>query len=64
MRLARFSVPFWLLRMKAEPFRFSTYASGLDDHVNLKPEDIEKYGSGIILDTQTKSGERVLLWAR
>ena len=63
-RLARFSVPFWLLRMKSEPFRFSAYASGLDDRVNLKPEDIEKYGSGIILDTETRSGERVLLWTR
>jgi len=63
-RLARVTIPFWLLRMKAEPFRFGAYASGLDDRVNLRPEDIEKYGPGIILDTRRGSGERVLVWTR
>ena len=62
--LARFSVPFWLVRMKSEPFRVSAYASGLDDRIQLRAEDIEKYGPGIILDTKTPSGNRVLLWAR
>lgn len=63
-RLARFSVPFWLIRMKSEPFRVSAYASGLDDHIQLRAEDIDKYGPGIILDTKSPSGDRVLLWAR
>lgn len=63
-RLARFSVPFWLIRMKSEPFRVSAYASGLDDRIQLRAEDIEKYGPGIILDTKTPSGDHVLLWAR
>jgi hypothetical protein len=63
-RLARFSVPFWLLRLKSQPFRFGAYASGLDDRVDLRPADIERYGSGIILDTETRSGERVLLWTQ
>jgi hypothetical protein len=63
-RLARFRVPFWLVRMKSEPFRLSSYAAGLDDHVSLRPEDIEKYGAGVILDTRSNSGERVLLYAR
>jgi hypothetical protein len=63
-RLARFSVPFWLIRMKSEPFRVSAYASGLDDRIALRVEDIEKYGRGIILDTTSPSGDRVLLWAR
>ena len=64
-RLARIALPFWLLRMKSDPIRFSTYASGLDDEgVDLRPEDIEKYGAGMILDTRTSAGERVLLWAQ
>jgi len=63
-RVARFSLPFWLLRMKSQPFRFGAYASGLDDRVDLRPSDIEKYGPGIILDAHTLSGERVMIWAR
>ena len=64
-QVARFSIPFWLLRLKATPIEFSTYASGFDDnHVNLRPEDIERYGAGIILDASMPSGEHVLLWAQ
>ncbi len=64
-RLARVSVPFWLLRMKSDPIEFGSYAAGLDDAgVDLRPEDIEKYGPGIILDTSSTKGERVLLWAQ
>lgn len=64
-RLASFSIPFWLLRLKSTPIQFSSYASGMDDNgVDLRPEDIEKYGPGIILDTSSRSGERVLLWAQ
>jgi hypothetical protein len=63
-RVARFNLPFWLIRMKSTPFRFSTYASGLDDRVDLRPSDIDKYGPGIILDAHTPSGEHVMLWAR
>jgi hypothetical protein len=62
--LARISLPFWLLRMKSDPIRFGSYASGLDDEgVDLRPEDVEKYGPGIILDTVTPDGERFMLWA-
>lgn len=63
-KLAAVSVPWWVLRLKSEPIRFSTYASGLDDHgVRLRPEDIEKYGAGIILEATGRHGERVMLWA-
>jgi hypothetical protein len=64
-RLVSLSIPFWVLRLKATPIQFSAYASGFDDNgVKLRPEDIERYGPGIILDTNTPSGERVLLWAQ
>lgn len=63
--MASFSLPFWLLRLKSTPIEFSSYASGLDDNgINLRAEDIEKHGPGIILDTTSPSGERVLLWAQ
>lgn len=64
-KLASFSVPFWLLRLKSGPIEFSSYASGMDDKgVNISPEDIEKHGPGIILDTTSRQGERILLWAQ
>jgi hypothetical protein len=64
-RLTNVAIPFWILRLKTGPIQFSSYASGLDDRgVDLRPEEIERYGAGIILDTTTRSGERVLLWAQ
>ena len=63
--LARFQLPFWLLRMKSGPIEFSGYAAGLDEGgVNLSVEDIEKHGPGIVLD-YTRPGEgRALVWAQ
>ena len=59
------SIPFWVLRLKTTPIQFSSYASGFDENgVKLRPEDIERHGAGIILDTNTPKGERVLLWAQ
>ena len=63
-RLATLGIPFWLLHLKSDPIRFSSYASGFDDHgVTLRPNDIERYGPGIVLDTTIPQGGRLLLWA-
>jgi hypothetical protein len=63
-RLASLGIPFWLLHLKSDPIRFSAYASGFDDRgVTLRPEDIERYGPGIVLDTTIPKGGRILLWA-
>jgi hypothetical protein len=64
-KLASVSIPFWFLRLKTGPIRFSAYASGFDDGgVDLTPEEIERHGPGIVLDTTSPKGERVLLWAQ
>ena len=69
-QLGRFTIPFWLVRMKEGPIEFGAYASGMDDDgrsfapANVHVEDLENYGPGIILDFSTPSGERVLLWAQ
>jgi hypothetical protein len=64
-KLTKVAMPFWLLRLKATPIEFSSYASGLDDHgVSLRVDDLERHGAGLIIDTTTPSGERVLLWAQ
>jgi hypothetical protein len=63
-KLATVSVPWWVLRLKSGPIRFSSYAAGFDDGgVRLTPEDIEKHGPGIIMDTIGRHGERLILWA-
>lgn len=63
-RLVRFSLPFWLLRMKSGPIGFSSYDSGFD-RVSLSSEDIERHGPGLILDaSENERGRgRVLIWA-
>lgn len=62
--LVRFTLPFWLLRMKSGPIRISAYQQGWDDRgVSFNVEDIEKHGPGIIVDiTQGREG-RVVIWA-
>ena len=62
-RLARFEIPFWLLRLKATPIRFGTYASGLDElKISLTAAEIERYGPGIIMDIEREGRDRALLW--
>jgi hypothetical protein len=62
-RLARFDIPFWLLRLKDSPIRFGTYASGLDElKISLTPEEIERYGPGIIVDISRDGRDRAVLW--
>jgi hypothetical protein len=63
-KLAAVNVPWWVIRLKSGPIRFSTYTAGLDDEgVKLTPDDIERGGPGIILEATGRRGERVLLWA-
>ena len=62
-QLARFDVPFWLLRLKETPIRFGTYASGLDElKITLTAAEIERYGPGIIVDISREGRDRALLW--
>ena len=62
-KLARFELPFWVLRLKSTPIKFSAYAAGFDDgRVSLTAEDIERHGPGIVLDFSLDRGDRVLIW--
>lgn len=64
-KLATVDIPWWVLRLKSGPIRFSSYASGFDDGgVKLRPEDIERHGPGIIVEMTVRDGGRVLLWAQ
>lgn len=60
----RFSLPFWLLRLKSGPIRISAYQQGWDDRgVSFNVEEIEKHGPGIIVDVAERGEGRVLIWA-
>lgn len=64
-RLVRFTVPFWLLRMKAGPIELSSYGSDLDESgVDLRVEDVERFGPGLILDHTEDAGDRILVWTK
>lgn len=62
-RVAAVTIPFWLIRMNSGPIEFNDYADGVGSGgVTLYAEDIEKYGPGLLLDTTSPSGERILAW--
>lgn len=62
-RLARVTLPFWLLRMKSGPIELGQYGHGLDDEAReLRIEDLEEYGPGIVIAHTARRGERVLVW--
>lgn len=63
-QLVRFSIPFWLLRLKSEPIRISAYAAGLDDRgLSFRVEDLERHGAGLLLDHPDQRDGRLLIWA-
>ncbi|MGE0811696.1 MAG: hypothetical protein AB7O28_17665 [Vicinamibacterales bacterium] len=60
--LVSLSIPMWLLRLKRGPIMVGEYVSGFDDRgVRLTPEDLEKYGPGVVFEYESRSGDRVLL---
>lgn len=62
--MVKFTLPFWLLRMKSGPIRLSAYQQGWDDRgVSFRVEDIEKHGPGIIVDVTERREGRLLIWA-
>lgn len=61
--MVRFSLPFWLLRMKSGPIRLSAYSQGWDDRgVSFDVKDIEKAGPGIVIDVNREREGRMLIW--
>ncbi len=65
-RVVRFNMPFWLVRLSRHgTIRLSSdHGSGFsfDAGESITAEDIERHGPGLILDTQQRNGERVLVW--
>jgi hypothetical protein len=65
-RLVRLTIPFWLVRLgKNKEINLSAGRSGFDPGVRLSvtPEDIERFGPGLIIDGVGRRGERFIIWA-
>ena len=63
-QLVKFSIPFWLLRLKSGPIRISAYAADFNDRgLSFTVEDLERYGPGLLLDLPHQRDGRVLIWA-
>ena len=63
-RIVRFSLPFWLLRMKPHAtIDLNGNRMDLED-LRLTVDDLERYGPTLIVDHLAPEGERVLVWSR
>jgi hypothetical protein len=64
-RIVRVSIPFWLLRMKMKgtTIDFNGNRMELED-LKLTVEDLERFGTSLIVDHRATSGERVLVWSQ
>jgi len=61
--LVRVDLPFWLLRLTGN--RSVRFDAGSHGAVRLRvtPEDIDKRGPGLVLNTVLPDGERLLVWS-
>ena len=64
-RIVRFSLPFWLLRMKAGNATIDLNGNRMDlEDLRIRIEDLERFGPTLIVDHQATDGERVLVWSK
>jgi hypothetical protein len=64
-RIVRFSLPFWLLRMKAGNTTIDLNGNRMDlEDLRLTVEDLERFGPTLIVDHKAPDGDRVLVWSK
>lgn len=64
-KVVRLELPFWLLRLKSGGTRFDIGRSNVDlARMRITVEDLERYGSILILDQKDTDGSRVLVWSQ
>jgi hypothetical protein len=63
-RLVEVNVPFWILRLKmgGRAITFNGTSMELED-LKLSVQDLERYGPALVVDHQTRDGQRVLVWS-
>jgi hypothetical protein len=64
-RLARVSVPLWVLRLGRRKIDILKSSRGFNfESLNLDIAELERIGPALVLDYRTPSGERVLIWTQ
>ncbi len=63
-RLVRSDIPFWFFRLKGPAAQVALRDSGFDmKRLGIRPRDIARQGTGLILDETFAEGDRILVWA-
>ena len=60
--MIRVEMPFWLLRLKKDPFDVSVDAAEFTGRFDFTAEDIERYGPTLLVDHIGRRGDRLLVW--
>jgi hypothetical protein len=61
-RLVKVSLPFWLLRLRNQKMDFLEDVEL--DRLNVDLAELERVGPALVLDHQTPTGQRVLMWTQ
>jgi hypothetical protein len=62
-RLARVSIPFWILRLGKRKIDISTGGFNFE-RLELDVNELQRVGPVLLFDFRTGSGERVLIWTQ
>jgi hypothetical protein len=62
-RLARVSIPFWILRLGKRKIDISSGGFNFD-RLELDVNELQRVGPVLLFDFRTPSGERVLIWTQ
>ena len=60
--MTRMEMPFWLIRLKAEPFEVAVDAADVSGRFEITVAEVERYGPALLLDHQESGSGRVLVW--
>jgi hypothetical protein len=64
-RIVKVTIPFWLLKFKSHGTTVDFNGGRLDlEDLKLTVDDLERMGPTLIVDLQTHTGERVLVWSQ
>jgi hypothetical protein len=62
-KIVRATIPFWIVRLAGwKPITLRSDEFDLD-RIHLTPDDLERFGPGLIFDHKDRQGSRVLVWA-
>ena len=63
--LVKVTIPFWLLRMKANNARIDLGGNRMElEDLKLTVEDLDRLGPALVLDQRNEGGDRVLVWSQ